>query len=58
MQGRITLRIPKDLHAKLVMIAKHEGTSLNAIISHALSYELGRQTALRTRVNAKRKRRK
>ena len=35
--GRLLLRMPPELHAKLAQAAEHEGLSLNAYITRALS---------------------
>lgn len=42
LSGRITLRIPKSLHFKLVQQAENEGVSLNQLIVSELSESYGR----------------
>lgn len=46
--GKLTLRIPKTLHAQLAELADEEGVSLNQLIVHLLSRGVGRETALKS----------
>lgn len=44
--GRVTLRMPKSLHAKLISIAEAEEVSLNQYIVSALSLNYGQNSVL------------
>ena len=43
--GRVTLRIPKSLHRRVVETAKAEGISANQFLLHLISLGMGNQTA-------------
>ena len=38
--GRFNVRIPSDLHARAVMVAKARGESLNQLVAEALEHEV------------------
>ena len=38
--GKFNVRIPSDLHAKAVMVAKARGKSLNQLVAEALEHEV------------------
>lgn len=40
--GRVTLRLPKSLHAKAINTAKNEGVSLNSFLCSIISEAIGR----------------
>ena len=40
--GQFNVRVPRELHRKLVKMAKDEAVSLNAIISHLLTESLAK----------------
>lgn len=42
--GRISLRIPKSLHRKIIETAKKEGVSANQFLSHLISMSMGKKT--------------
>ena len=46
--GKVLLRMPRSLHAKLAVTAKQEGVSLNTYVVQLLSGEHARATALTT----------
>lgn len=46
--GKVLLRMPRSLHAKLAVTAKQEGVSLNTYVVQLLSAEHARTTALTT----------
>jgi len=41
--GRVTLRIPKSLHRKVIEAAKKEGVSANQYLSHLISMGMGKK---------------
>jgi antitoxin HicB len=41
--GRISLRIPKSLHRKIIETAKKEGVSANQFLNHLISMGMGRK---------------
>lgn len=43
--GRVTLRIPKSLHRRLVETAKSEGISANQFLLHLISLGMGNQSS-------------
>ncbi|TEB07810.1 HicB family protein [Pelotomaculum schinkii] len=42
--GRISLRIPRSLHRKIVETAKQEGVSANQFLSHLISIGMGKKS--------------
>jgi antitoxin HicB len=42
--GRISLRIPRSLHRKIVETAKQEGVSANQFLSHLISVGMGKKS--------------
>ncbi len=48
--GRFVQRVPRSLHTRLAARAKHEGVSMNALVSSFLAESLGaREAQMRTR---------
>jgi antitoxin HicB len=41
--GKFIQRVPKSMHARLVMRAKHEGVSMNALVTSILAEGLGKR---------------
>ncbi len=48
--GKFILRIPRSLHAALVVQAEEEGVSLNQFVSSGLAFFLGLRTGERAKV--------
>lgn len=44
--GKFMQRVPKSIHARLVMRAKQEGVSMNALVTSILAESLGRREAV------------
>jgi predicted HicB family RNase H-like nuclease len=45
--GKLILRVRPGLHAKVSMLAKREGQSINSWITRALEEEVGKRSSLR-----------
>lgn len=43
--GRISLRVPKSLHKKIMVAAQREGVSANLYLTHLISLGLGEKVA-------------
>jgi len=43
--GRISLRVPRSLHKKIMEAAKEEGVSANLYLTHLISLGMGKKTA-------------
>lgn len=43
--GKFIQRVPKSIHARLVMRAKQEGVSMNSLVTSILAESLGRREA-------------
>ena len=44
--GKFIQRVPKSIHARLVMRAKQEGVSMNSLVTSILAESLGRREAV------------
>ncbi|MDA0246122.1 MAG: toxin-antitoxin system HicB family antitoxin [Chloroflexi bacterium] len=44
--GKFIQRVPKSIHARLVIRAKQEGVSMNALVTSILAESLGRREAV------------
>jgi antitoxin HicB len=44
--GKFIQRVPKSIHARLVMRAKQEGVSMNSLVTSILAESLGRRKAV------------
>jgi antitoxin HicB len=47
--GRISLRVPRSLHKKIIEAAKKEGVSANLYLTHLISLGLGEKVAQENR---------
>jgi antitoxin HicB len=44
--GKFIQRVPRSIHARLVMRAKQEGVSMNSLVTSILAESLGRREAV------------
>lgn len=47
--GRISLRVPKSLHKKIMEAAQMEGVSANLYLTHLISLGMGKKVAQENR---------